>query len=120
MPAKTEPYPTTNPITGVASDTQTEFGRPVEFVAVEVDSGTSFTWSVTYVVPGAVPATSVRDYRIDYLPQPMFFAMPISISVTIPKGTTFKSSSPGTKVNGQTITWSGSPAAATSIDVTFG
>jgi hypothetical protein len=97
-----------------------EFDHHVAVGFVEVAAGRSVTWSVTYTAPGAVTnVDGLREYRLDFLPQPTLEPIPISLTIHLPEGASPDSTSPGFTVNGRTLSYSGEPATPQTIWVRF-
>ena len=84
-----------------------EFGRPVALGFMQARSrGGTYSWSVRYLAPGAVTREAGADeYRLDYLPQPTFEPMPVSVTIHLPEGTQAVAAAPGVAVDGSTVTF---------------
>ena len=97
-----------------------EFGHPVSAGFISAGAGGSMTWSVTYQVPDAVTETDgVREYRLDYLPQPGFAPIPIDVTIHLPDGSTITEASPGVRADGAEVTYRDAPAVPTAIWVRY-
>lgn len=97
-----------------------EFGHPVSLGFVWAPPGGSYTWSVTYQAPDAViPAGSLSEYRLDFIPQPTLVPIPLSITIHLPGGASISAMSPGMQGKGATATYEGQPSTAQSMWVRF-
>ena len=120
LPQKIDGYPGFTSSGPTVTGVEHEFGRPVGLGYLETPSGGRFAWSMTYTVPSAVTETNgVKEYRVDYLPQPMLSPMPISVTIELPAGATVSGTSPGVQVSGTTVTYADSPTTSQSIWVQF-
>ena len=120
LPQKIHGYPEFKSSGPTVTGVEHEFGRPVGLGYLETPSGGRFAWSMTYTVPSAVTETNgVKEYRVDYLPQPMLSPMPISVTIELPAGATVSGTSPGVEVSGTTVTYADSPTTSQSIWVRF-
>lgn len=103
-----------------ATGLEQDMGRPVAIGSLQAAPGKDATWSTTYEAPGAV--TTVGDlhrYQLDFLPQPALSAIPLTVTMQLPSGAQVVSTSPGVRVGGTTLTWTGSPVTAESFWVTY-
>ncbi len=97
-------------------DTGEAFDRPVADCYLYADPGDDMTCTVSYRAPGAAERVDdVWEYRIDVRPQPSLTPGPVAVSVRLPEGTSFVDPPAGTSVDGNTVTWSGSPIEPTTI-----
>jgi hypothetical protein len=97
-----------------------EFGRPVALGFMQAGSrGGVYSWSVRYRAPGAVTGRGVDEYRLDYLPQPTFDPMPVSVTIHLPEGTEVVSAAPGVEVDGPTAIFRDALATEMSIWVRY-
>jgi hypothetical protein len=97
-----------------------EFGHPVSAGFISAEAGGSMTWSVTYQVPDAVTEVDgVREYRLDYLPQPGFAPIPIDMAIRLPDGSAIVETSPGVRVDGATVSYRDAPAVPVPIWVRY-
>jgi hypothetical protein len=87
-------------VTGI----EQEFGRPVALGFMQARSrGGTYSWSVRYVAPGAATrGGGAEEYRLDYLPQPTFDPVPVSITIHLPEDMEAIVASPGMEVDGST------------------
>ena len=59
-----------------------------------------------YRATGAVTRGGGADeYRLDYLPQPTFDPMPVSVTIHLPEGAEAVAAAPGVEVDGSTATF---------------
>jgi hypothetical protein len=97
-----------------------EFGHPVSLGFVWAPAGRSYTWSVTYVAPDATTTVGeLSEYRLDFLPQPALAAIPLTITIHLPDGTTVDSVSTGMQTDGGTVSFDGQPVSPQSMWVRF-
>lgn len=119
LPEEIEGYPSFVAPGGVTG-LQQDQGRPVAIGLVNAPPGGKTSFAVTYTAPGAVTIVGdVKEYRLDFLPQPTVVPIPLSVTVHLPDGTEVTSSSPGMTVDGSTITYEGSPVTGQSYWVRY-
>jgi hypothetical protein len=90
-----------------------EFGHPVATGLLRANPGGSMSFTASYTAPNAVTdAAGLREFRIDYLPQPSLRPVPFTIQIQLPPGAQVQVSSPGVTVSGDSARYTGTPETA--------
>ena len=98
-----------------------EFGRPVGMGLIHALPGETSTFTITYIVPDAVTNVDgdLREYRMDFLPQPSLRPVPLHVRFELPEGTSALSTSVGLALDGSTATYEDSPTTSQTFWVRF-
>jgi hypothetical protein len=121
MPETIQGYPYFEASGPTVTGLEREFGRPVALGFMQArSSGGTFSWSVRYLAPGAVTREGGADeYRLDFLPQPTFDPMPVSVTIRLPQGAEAVAAAPGVEVDGTTATFRDALTTESSIWVRY-
>ena len=121
LPETSEDYPHFEASGPTVTGLEREFERPVALGFMQARwRGGTYSWSVRYRAPGAVTRGDGADeYRLDYLPQPAFDPMPVSVTIHLPEGAEAVAAAPGVEVDGSTVTFRDALTAESSIWVRF-
>lgn len=120
LPARIEGSPAFASSAPTVSGIEEEFGHKVAVGFLQAPAGGEMTWQVTYRVPDAVTRVDgVREYRLDFLPQPTFRPGQVSVTIHLPEGAVTSDRSPGVSGGNGTIEYHDRPAVPTVIWVRY-
>jgi hypothetical protein len=97
-----------------------EFGHPVATGLLWANPGGRMSFTASYTAPNSVTdAAGLREFRIDYLPQPSLRPVPFTIQIQLPPGAQVQASSPGVTVDGDSARYAGTPETAAAFWVRY-